>query len=103
EKAEKMHDDGEAVILVRIETSPEDVGGMSSSKGILTSRGGMTSHAAVVARGWGKPCVTGCDDIDIDYSSGTFTNGATTMEEGDWISSDGTSGKVFKGKKPVTA
>jgi len=101
EKAEKMHDDGEAVILVRIETSPEDVGGMSSSKGILTSRGGMTSHAAVVARGWGKPCVTGCDDIDIDYSSGTFTNGATTMEEGDWISIDGTSGKVFKGKKPV--
>src|SRR5699024_718709 len=101
EKAEKMHDDGEAVILVRIETSPEDVGGMSSSKGILTSRGGMTSHAAVVARGWGKPSVTSCDDIDIDYSSGTFTNGATTMEEGDWISIDGTSGKVFKGKKPV--
>lgn len=101
ETAEEDHANGEQVILVRIETSPEDVGGMSASEGILTSRGGMTSHAAVVARGWGKPCVAGCGDIAIDYDSQSFTNGSVTIHAGDWISIDGTNGTVIKGKKPV--
>lgn len=101
EKAEIMAEEGKSVILVRIETSPEDVGGMSASQGILTSRGGMTSHAAVVARGWGKPCVAGCNDIIIDYSNRSFTNGNITVKEGDWISIDGTSGKVFVGQNDV--
>lgn len=101
DKAEEEHGKGEAVILVRIETSPEDVGGMSAAEGILTSRGGMTSHAAVVARGWGKPCVAGCDDIVINYESQSFTNGEVTVKAGDWISIDGARGIVIKGKKPV--
>jgi pyruvate,orthophosphate dikinase len=101
EEAEEEHEKGNPVILVRIETSPEDVGGMSAAEGILTSRGGMTSHAAVVARGWGKPCVAGCDDIIINYDSQTFTNGDITVEAGDWISIDGAKGLVIKGKKPV--
>ncbi|MCG8373675.1 MAG: pyruvate, phosphate dikinase [Balneolales bacterium] len=97
-KAEQAAENGEMVILVRIETSPEDVGGMSSAEGILTSRGGMTSHAAVVARGWGKPCVAGCSDIVINYASKTFTNGEVTVKEGDWISIDGTRGIVMTGQ-----
>jgi len=101
EKAEEEHAKGEPVILVRIETSPEDVGGMSAAEGILTSRGGMTSHAAVVARGWGKPCVAGCDDIVINYESQSFTNGDVTVKAGDWISIDGAKGIVIKGQKPV--
>ncbi len=90
------------VILVRIETSPEDVGGMSSAEGILTSRGGMTSHAAVVARGWGKPCVAGCNDIVINYKAKSFTNGEVTVKEGDWISLNGNTGEVILGKKELT-
>tara|TARA_R110002096_G_scaffold428478_1_gene640188 strand:- start:8766 stop:11414 length:2649 start_codon:yes stop_codon:yes gene_type:complete len=101
EKAEALAAEGKSVVLVRIETSPEDVGGMSASQGILTSRGGMTSHAAVVARGWGKPCVAGCNDIIIDYANHSFTNGNVTVKEGDWISIDGTSGKVFLGQNEV--
>ena len=101
ENAELRHAEGEPVILVRIETSPEDVGGMSAAEGILTSRGGMTSHAAVVARGWGKPCVAGCDDIIINYETRTFTNGDITVKAGDWISIDGAKGIVLLGKKPV--
>lgn len=101
ERAEEEAAKGEPVILVRTETSPEDVGGMSAAEGILTSRGGMTSHAAVVARGWGKPCVAGCGDIVIDYKAQSFTNGSETIKEGDWISIDGTKGTVFKGKKDV--
>ena len=101
EEAEKANGSGDPVILVRIETSPEDVGGMSSAEGILTSRGGMTSHAAVVARGWGKPCVAGCGDIVIDYKNQSFTNGEVTVEAGDWISLDGTTGKVINGKKEL--
>jgi len=101
EEAERANNDGDPVILVRIETSPEDVGGMSSAEGILTSRGGMTSHAAVVARGWGKPCVAGCGDIVIDYKNQSFTNGEVTVKAGDWISLDGTTGKVIKGKKEL--
>ncbi len=101
EKAEKAAQNGEPVILVRIETSPEDVGGMSAAEGILTSRGGMTSHAAVVARGWGKPCVAGCGDIIINYENKSFTNGHITVREGDWISIDGTLGTVLEGRKAV--
>ena len=100
-KAEEAALAGEPVILVRIETSPEDVGGMSAAQGILTSRGGMTSHAAVVARGWGKPCVAGCGDIIIDYENGNFTNGKVTVNEGDWISIDGARGTVINGQKEV--
>jgi pyruvate, orthophosphate dikinase len=101
EKAEEAALNGDPVILVRIETSPEDVGGMSAAEGILTSRGGMTSHAAVVARGWGKPCVAGCSDIYINYEHGSFTNGDATIYEGDWISIDGARGTVYKGQKEV--
>lgn len=101
ETAEEAAENNEPVILVRIETSPEDVGGMSAAEGILTSRGGMTSHAAVVARGWGKPCVAGCSDIIIDYEDKSFTNGKITIHEGDWISIDGARGTVIEGKKEV--
>ncbi len=101
DKAEKARENGDPVILVRIETSPEDVGGMSAAEGILTSRGGMTSHAAVVARGWGKPCVAGCRDIVINYKNKSFTNGTKTIKEGDWISIDGTTGDVIEGKMDV--
>src|SRR6056297_3704127 len=101
EKAEETASEENPVILVRIETSPEDVGGMSAAEGILTSRGGMTSHAAVVARGWGKPCVAGCGDIIIDYEDRSFTNGKITIHEGDWISIDGARGTVINGQKEV--
>ena len=101
EDAEEWNENGEDVILVRIETSPEDVGGMDAAEGILTSRGGMTSHAAVVARGWGKPCVAGCDDIVVNYDRKSFTNGQITVEEGDWISINGSTGEVVVGKQPL--
>lgn len=103
ETAEKWKEKGEKVILVRVETSPEDVGGMDASEGILTSRGGMTSHAAVVARGWGKPCVAGCNSIIINYKNKSFTNGRTTIHEGDWVSLDGTRGEIIKGALPLHA
>lgn len=98
----KAEEADEPVILVRIETSPEDVGGMSSAQGILTSRGGMTSHAAVVARGWGKPYVAGCNDIVINYKNKSFTNGDVTVKEGDFISLDGSSGAVILGEKELS-
>ncbi|MFB6231894.1 MAG: pyruvate, phosphate dikinase [Salinibacter sp.] len=101
EEAERWNENGEEVILVRTETSPEDVGGMDAAEGILTSRGGMTSHAAVVARGWGKPCVAGCDDIVVDHEQKSFTNGEVTVEEGDWISIDGSTGDVIRGQQPL--
>jgi pyruvate,orthophosphate dikinase len=101
--AEEAKAAGKAVILVRIETSPEDVGGMDAAQGILTSRGGMTSHAAVVARGWGKPCVAGCGDIIINYKTRSFTNGKTEIKEGDWISINGSTGEVVKGREPLVA
>jgi pyruvate,orthophosphate dikinase len=103
EDAEEWNDLGEDVILVRIETSPDDVGGMDAAEGILTSRGGMTSHAAVVARGWGKPCVAGCGDIVINYGAKTFTNGDITIKEGDWVSINGSTGEVIEGKQPLEA
>jgi len=101
DEAEEWRNEGKKVILVRIETSPEDVGGMDAAEGILTSRGGMTSHAAVVARGWGKPCVAGCGDIVIDYSSKSFTNGEVTVKEGDWVSINGTTGEVVVGQEEL--
>lgn len=99
--AEAWNERGEDVILVRVETSPEDVGGMDAATGILTSRGGMTSHAAVVARGWGTPCVAGCDDIVVNTDRKTFTNGEVTVAEGDWLSINGSTGEVVLGKQPL--
>ncbi len=95
--AEKESEKGN-VILVRHETSPEDIHGMIASKGILTCRGGNTSHAAVVARGMGKPCVVGCEEIKIDYSTKTLKVEGTELNQGDFISIDGTTGKVFLGE-----
>ena len=99
--AEKARSEGKKVILVRIETSPEDVGGMDAAEGILTSRGGMTSHAAVVARGWGKPCVAGCGDIVINYRNKSFTNGHVTVHEGEWVSINGSTGEVILGQEKL--
>ena len=98
EHAEEWLERGHQVILCRIETSPEDVGGMHAAAGILTSRGGMTSHAAVVARGWGKCCVAGAGDVVIDYGKRKFTANDKVVKEGDWISLDGTTGEVYLGK-----
>jgi len=98
EDAEAWAAKGDKVILVRIETSPEDIGGMHASKGILTARGGMTSHAAVVARGMGKCCVAGAGDMQIDYKAKQFHVGSVTVKEGDWISLDGSLGEVYTGK-----
>ncbi len=96
--AELSAEMGERVILVRVETSPEDIGGMNVAQGILTARGGMTSHAAVVARGMGKCCVAGCGDITINYKTKSFTVGDLTIKEGDVISLDGAAGEVFEGE-----
>ncbi len=89
---------GEKVILTRIETSPEDIKGMNAAEGILTARGGMTSHAALVARQMGKVCVAGCGELAIDYADHTMTVKGRTLKEGDWISIDGTTGQVIEGK-----
>ncbi|MBI4357780.1 MAG: pyruvate, phosphate dikinase [Candidatus Omnitrophica bacterium] len=89
---------GEKVILVRLETSPEDIGGMDAAQGILTSRGGMTSHAAVVARGMGKCCVAGCEGLQIDYDQKWFQAGGATVHEGEYISLDGSLGEVYLGR-----
>ncbi len=102
DEAEEAHLTGEKVILARIETSPDDVGGMNAAEGILTSRGGMTSHAAVVARGWGKPCVVGCGDIVINYKTKSMTDGKQTIKQGDWVSINGTTGEVMLGQLPLT-
>jgi pyruvate,orthophosphate dikinase len=102
EDAEAWFSRGEKVVLARVETSPEDVGGMHASTGIVTTRGGMTSHAAVVARGWGKPCVAGCGDVVIDYASRTMTHGKVTIKEGEWVSLNGTTGEVIVGQEPLT-
>lgn len=90
--------DGEQVILVRIETSPEDLKGMVAAEGILTAKGGMTSHAAVVARGMGKCCVAGAEAVKIDYKAKTALFGGEVLQEGDWISIDGSTGRIYKGK-----
>jgi len=99
--AEKRAGMGEAVILVRVETSPEDIHGMHAAKGILTARGGMTSHAAVVARGMGRPCVSGASGVSIDMASRTLKIGARELKEGDVITLDGANGEVMAGKVPT--
>jgi len=96
--AEAAAGEGKAVILCRVETSPEDIGGMHAAQGILTSRGGMTSHAAVVARGMGKCCVAGCGQIVIDYQAKTLSAGGKVLRQGDWISLNGSKGTVYAGK-----
>ena len=97
EEAKEAHEVGERVILVRLETSPEDIEGMHAAEGILTVRGGMTSHAAVVARGMGTACISGCGDIVIDEKNKQFTLGGKTYFEGDYISLDGSTGKIYDG------
>ena len=101
--AEKWHEDGEKVVLVRIETSPEDLAGMAAAQGILTARGGMTSHAAVVARGMGKCCVSGAGTLVIDYKKRTLTVDGITFNEGDYISLNGSTGQVIEGKVETKA
>jgi len=97
DEAKAAHDKGERVILVRLETSPEDIEGMHAAKGILTVRGGMTSHAAVVARGMGTACVSGCGEIKIDEAAKYFGLGGETIKEGDYISLDGSTGNIYLG------
>ncbi|MFP4466520.1 MAG: pyruvate, phosphate dikinase [Candidatus Goldiibacteriota bacterium] len=103
EEAVEWASRGEATILVRLETCPDDIAGMDAAKGILTARGGMTSHAAVVARGMGKCCVAGCEDIKVDEHGKVFStlDGSVIIKEGDWISLDGSTGRVIKGKVPT--
>ncbi|KLT69190.1 pyruvate, phosphate dikinase [Flavobacterium sp. ABG] len=101
--AELGAEENRAVILVRIETSPEDLKGMVAAQGILTARGGMTSHAAVVARGMGKCCVSGAERLQIDYKNRTVSIGDLVLKEGDWISLNGSTGKIYKGKIETTA
>jgi len=97
DEAEQLKSAGHKVILVRVETSPEDIHGMHASEGILTTRGGMTSHAAVVARGMGKPCVSGAGSVRVDYAAGTMTASGVTFKKGDMITIDGGTGQVIKG------
>ena len=102
EDAEAWAAKGEKVILIRNETSPEDIGGMHASQGVITARGGMTSHAAVVARGMGTPCVSGSTDITIDYASKTMTTkSGSCIKEGDWVSLDGGKGQIIEGAVPT--
>jgi pyruvate,orthophosphate dikinase len=95
EDAKQWHDAGKKVVLVRLETSPEDIEGMQVAQGILTVRGGMTSHAAVVARGMGTCCVSGCGEIVVDYADKKFTLSGRDYHEGDWISIDGSTGSIY--------
>ena len=101
EEAAELAEKGERIILVRDETSPEDIKGMARSKGILTSRGGMTSHAAVVARGIGTPCVVGAEEIEVDYGKEEFRVGDVTVKKGDVITIDGSTGEVMVGEVPT--
>ena len=99
--AEKLGQEGKKLILVRTETTPDDIHGILNAQGILTSRGGMTSHAAVVARGMGKPCVSGCESLQIDYEHGEFKVGKLVVRQGDIISIDGSTGDVIMGTVPM--
>ena len=101
EDAKAWAERGEKVVLVRLETSPEDIEGMKAAQGILTVRGGMTSHAAVVARGMGKCCVSGCGDIKMDEENKQFVLSGKTYKEGDWISLDGSTGSIYAGAIPT--
>ncbi|XP_068658494.1 pyruvate, phosphate dikinase 2 [Aristolochia californica] len=102
EDAEAWHAQGKVIILVRAETSPEDVGGMHAATGILTARGGMTSHAAVVARGWGKCCISGCSDVHVNDLEKVAMIGGKLLKEGEWLSLNGTTGEVILGKQQVS-
>jgi pyruvate,orthophosphate dikinase len=101
EDAEEEARGGRKVILVRIETSPEDIGGMHAAQAILTARGGMTSHAAVVARGMGKSCVAGCGELEIDYAAQEMRVRGRVIRRGDWVTLDGSTGEVFAGQVPT--
>jgi len=101
DEAEVLKNQGKRVILVRVETSPEDIHGMHAAEGILTTRGGMTSHAAVVARGMGKPCVSGAGSVRVDYAAGTMSVGGVTLKKGDVLTIDGSTGQVLQGKVPM--
>ena len=101
EEAKEWKERGEKVVLVRLETSPEDIEGMKASQGILTVRGGMTSHAAVVARGMGKCCVSGCGDIKMDEENKQFELAGKVYHEGDWLSIDGSTGNIYDGAVPT--
>jgi pyruvate,orthophosphate dikinase len=101
EDAETLKNQGRKVILVRVETSPEDIHGMHAAEGILTTRGGMTSHAAVVARGMGKPCVSGAGALRVDYRAQSMTAGGVTLKKGDILTIDGSSGQVLAGRVPM--
>merc|ERR1711965_1063723 len=101
EEAERLNDMMQDTILVRVETSPEDIQGMHAAKGILTARGGMTSHAAVVARGMGRPCVSGSSEIDINYEQKIFKTSSTEVKEGDIITIDGSTGRIILGNVPT--
>ncbi len=101
DRAQAAKAKGEKVILVRNETSPEDVHGMHAAEAILTAKGGMTSHAALVARGWGKCCIVGCSALEIDYAKKTVKAGGVTLKEGDFITLNGTTGRVYAGQLPL--
>jgi pyruvate,orthophosphate dikinase len=101
DRAELLAKDGQKVILVRAETSPEDVHGMHVAEAILTAKGGMTSHAALVARGWGKCCIVGCGDLEIDTGAGTVSVNGKTFREGDLLTLNGTKGNVYEGELPL--
>jgi len=101
DEAETLKAAGKSVILVRVETSPEDIHGMHAAEGILTTRGGMTSHAAVVARGMGKPCVSGAGSIRVDYAAQTLTSAGRTLKKGDVVTIDGSTGQVLEGAVPM--
>ncbi len=101
--AESWHKDGKQVILVRSETSPEDVHGMFAAEAILTARGGMTSHAALVARGWGKCCVVGCANLQISLQDKSLSVNGTTLNEGDWLTLNGSNGNIYNGQIPLEA
>ncbi len=101
DKAEKLKEEGHKVILLRHETTPDDIHGMVASEGVVTTRGGMTCHAAIVARGMGKPCIVGCDAIHIEEEHGVFHVGDRAIKEGEWISIDGATGRVILGAVPL--
>jgi pyruvate, orthophosphate dikinase len=101
QEAEDWAAKGERVVLVRQETSPEDVGGMAVAQGILTATGGKTSHAAVVARGWGKCCIVGAEKLEIDYSGRSMSAGGKTVKQGEWVTLDGSQGIVYVGSQPL--
>lgn len=103
DEAESWYKEGRTVILVRNETSPEDVHGMFASAAILTARGGMTSHAALVARGWGKCCIVGCSELNISVSDKSLSVNGTTLKEGDWLTLNGSNGNIYSGQIPLKA